>query len=63
MKLLTDECCDVALVEALRADGHDVLYVLESLRGALDEEVITCAYSEDRLLITEQRLWRTCIPS
>lgn len=34
MKLLADECCDVALVEALRADGQDVLYVAESLRGA-----------------------------
>ena len=55
MKLLADECCDVALVEALRADGHDVLYVLESLRGASDEEVLTRAFSEDRLLITEDK--------
>lgn len=55
MKLLADECCDVALVEALRSDGYDVLYVLESLRGASDEEVLTRAFSEDRLLITEDK--------
>jgi predicted nuclease of predicted toxin-antitoxin system len=55
MKLLADECCDVALVEALRADGHDVLYVIETLRGAADDEVLARAYSEDRLVITEDK--------
>ena len=55
MKLLADECCDAALVETLRADGHDVLYVFESLRGAFDEDVLTRAFSEDRLLITEDK--------
>jgi predicted nuclease of predicted toxin-antitoxin system len=53
MKLLVDECCDTALVKALREDGHDLLYVLESLRGATDDEVLAGAFSEDRLLITE----------
>jgi hypothetical protein len=38
MKLLADECCDAGIVAALRADGHDVLYALESLRGATDDE-------------------------
>ncbi|MGD8750943.1 MAG: DUF5615 family PIN-like protein [Anaerolineales bacterium] len=55
MKLLAGECCDTALVEALREDGHDVLYVLESLRGATDDEVLAGAFSEDRLLITEDK--------
>lgn len=55
MKLLADECCDVALVEALRADGHDVLYVAESLRGASDDGILTRAYTENRLLLTEDK--------
>ena len=38
MKLLADECCDAALVAALRSDGHDVLYAVESLHGATDGE-------------------------
>jgi len=55
MNLLADECCDAAMVEALRADGHDLLYVLESLRGAPDEEVLARAFSEGRLLINEDK--------
>ena len=37
MKFLADECCDAALVNALREDGYDVLYAVESLRGARDD--------------------------
>jgi uncharacterized protein (DUF433 family) len=40
MRLLADECCDTFLVSALRADGHDVLYALETFPGT----------SRDRLL-------------
>jgi predicted nuclease of predicted toxin-antitoxin system len=47
MKLLADECCDAGLIAALRADGHDLLYVLESLRGVTDDE--------ERILITEDK--------
>jgi hypothetical protein len=31
MRFLADECCDAALVDALRSDGHDILYAIESL--------------------------------
>ena len=40
MRFLTDECCDAALVDALRDDGHDVLYAIESLRGATDDDIL-----------------------
>lgn len=40
MKLLADECCDAGLVKALRDEGYDVTYVLESMRGASDIEVL-----------------------
>ncbi|MCE7988959.1 MAG: hypothetical protein DYG89_48005 [Caldilinea sp. CFX5] len=34
MKFLADECTDVQLVEVLRTHGFDVLYVMETMRGA-----------------------------
>jgi len=40
MNLLADECCDAALVAALRSDSHDVLFAVESLRGATDDQVL-----------------------
>lgn len=62
MKFLADECCDAPLVDALRQDGYDVLYAVESLRGATDDEVLACAFSEQRFLLTEERLWRVDLP-
>ena len=29
MKFLADECCDADMIASLRADGHDVLYIME----------------------------------
>jgi len=55
MKLLADECCDAALVAALRVDGHDVLFVVESMPGSTDDEVLRQAYDEDRILLTEDK--------
>lgn len=55
MRFLADECCDAGLVDALRGDGHDVLYVAETLRGATDDEVLIRAFSEGRLLLTEDK--------
>lgn len=55
MKFLADECCNSDLVNALRQQGHDVLYVVESMRGATDDEVLSCAYAEDRILLTEDK--------
>ena len=41
MKILADECCEVALVKALREEGDDVLYIPEILRGANDDDVLS----------------------
>jgi hypothetical protein len=46
VRFLADECCDAALVHALRSDGHDVLYAIESLRGATDGELLARSFSE-----------------
>ena len=55
MNLLADECCDGGLVEALREDGHDVLYAAESLAGSPDDEVLARASQDDRIVLTEDR--------
>jgi predicted nuclease of predicted toxin-antitoxin system len=55
MRFLADECCDAALVEALRVDGHDVLYTTESLRGVTDEKLLARAFTERRILLTEDK--------
>ena len=55
MKFLADECCDAPLVAGLREDGHDVLFVMESARGADDETVLRRAAADERILLTEDK--------
>ena len=55
MKFLADECCDAGLVAGLRADGHDVSYVLEGRTGISDDEVLRNAYDAGRILLTEDK--------
>jgi predicted nuclease of predicted toxin-antitoxin system len=55
LKFLADECCDTGLVASLRKDGHDVLYVTEKKAGAIDDEILSDAYKEERILITEDK--------
>jgi predicted nuclease of predicted toxin-antitoxin system len=55
MRFLADECCDAALVDALRSDGHDILYAIESLRGATDDSLLARALFERRILLTEDK--------
>ena len=55
MKFLADECCDAGLVLSLREDGHDVLYVLERNPGVSDDDVLTEAYVEESILVTEDK--------
>ena len=55
MKFLADECCDADMIASLRADGHDVLYIMEFKPGALDQEVLKKAFDERRILLTEDK--------
>jgi predicted nuclease of predicted toxin-antitoxin system len=55
MRWLGDECLSASLVNLLRAEGHDVLYVAEMAAGLSDTEVIRLALQEDRLLLTEDK--------
>jgi predicted nuclease of predicted toxin-antitoxin system len=55
LKILADECCDAGLVNSLRSDGHDVLYILENKPGVSDDEVFRYAFIEERILLTEDK--------
>lgn len=52
---MADENTPGSVVEQLRGAGHDVLYVKESLRGAADDEILTRAQSEARVIITQDK--------
>jgi hypothetical protein len=43
MNLLADESLDRQIVERLRLDGHEVLYVAELEPGLTDEQVLARA--------------------
>lgn len=55
MKFLADENMDVAIVERLRQDGHQVWYVAEMEPGIPDDEVLALANREGAILITADR--------
>ena len=55
MKFLADESCAGPVIFALRQAGHDVLAIAEVAKGAIDEQVMERAFSERRVLITEDR--------
>ncbi len=53
MRILADENCDRAIVEALRNAGHDVFFALEGARGAGDIELFHMAHREQHVLLTD----------
>lgn len=55
MRLLADESCDYAAVRALRSAGHDVLAVCEFQQRSVDQQLMEMAYSEGRILLTEDK--------
>jgi len=52
MRLCADENMPGDCVVALRHQGHDVLWVRETMPGAADEQVIAKAMIEQRVLLT-----------
>lgn len=55
LKLLADENIAAPLVQALRTQGNDVTYVAEMSPGLTDDEVLSLAKREHRLLLTEDK--------
>lgn len=52
MKLVADEGVDKPIVDYLRSQSHEVLYVLELSPGLSDEEVLAYALKEQAVLLT-----------
>ena len=50
--LVADEGVDKSIVDALRADGHDVRYFAEAGAGSSDKEVLAAANQGQNLLLT-----------
>lgn len=62
MRLLADENFPKPIVEALRADGHDVLWARTDLAGASDVALLDLAESEARIVLTLDRdFWQIAV--
>lgn len=55
MNLVADEGVDRPVVERLRQDGHDVLYVAELSPSVADEEVLQQANGRRAVLLTADK--------
>lgn len=50
--MLADENVPAAAVDALRAQGHDVIWMVTAAPGSSDPEVLARAQAEDRIVMT-----------
>ncbi len=55
MILLADESVDQPIVDRLRQDGHDTVYIAELSPSISDEQVLNAANSRNALLLTEDK--------
>lgn len=53
--IVADESLDAQIVERLRRDGHNVLYIAEVAPGDADEDVLGRANAEGALLVTADK--------
>ena len=55
MKLLADAGVDRQIVDRLRKEGHQVLYIAEMQHGLTDDEILEISNREEILLITTDK--------
>lgn len=55
MRFLVDECTGPAVAQWLRDQFHEVSSVFEDARGMTDDGILTKAYSENWILITNDK--------
>jgi predicted nuclease of predicted toxin-antitoxin system len=55
MRFLVDESTGPRVADWLTAEGHEVVSIYHSARGADDETIVQMAYAEDRILITNDK--------
>jgi len=49
---VADEGLNKAIVDRLRLEGHDVLYIAETDRGVSDDAILEMAVAEGRIVVT-----------
>ena len=55
MRFLVDECTGPKVAEWLRGENHDVFSVFDEARGIDDDAIITKAFDENWILITNDK--------
>lgn len=55
MRFLADENVSSTVIQELRAQGHDVLAVKETMPGANDAHILRRAQTETRLVLTHDK--------
>ena len=55
MRLLADESLNKLEVEVLRSSGYDLVWIEEETPGISDQEVLSRATSEERILLTSDK--------
>ena len=55
MRFMVDECTGPAVASWLRDQDHDVFSVFDEARGMSDEDIIRKAFSEQWVLITNDK--------
>jgi predicted nuclease of predicted toxin-antitoxin system len=55
MRFLVDECTGTHVARWLKTQGHEVFSVYEQARGITDKEVLHKAYTENYVLITNDK--------
>ena len=55
MRFLVDECTGPSVACWLRDKGHEVYSVFDEARGSVDDEIVQKAFSENWILITNDK--------
>ena len=62
MRFLADENFPKSVVQALRAEGHDVLWARTNLAGAKDIYLLDLAEAEERIVLTlDKDFWQIAV--
>jgi predicted nuclease of predicted toxin-antitoxin system len=55
VRILVDECCPPGVVEALRQDGHEVLYIAAEMSSLTDADSLRRSVDGQQIIVTENR--------
>ena len=55
MRFLVDECTGSRVATWLAENGHEVFSVYDEARGSTDDEILTKAYTENWILVTNDK--------